>query len=382
MIYREFGKSGVQVSALGFGCMRLPLKGKDPSEIDEKQAMKMIRHAIDLGVNYFDTAYPYHGSDFSKAGTSEPFLARALGDGYREKVCLATKLPSWLVESREDMDRFLDEQLRRLETDRIDFYLLHALNSKTWKKLMQHNLFDFLESALKRGKIGYAGFSFHDELPLFKEIVDAYDWSFCQIMYNYYDEHFQAGREGMDYAAERGLGVVAMEPLRGGSLVNGLPSGARRVMQESAPGRSEVEWAFRWLWSQPEVSVLLSGMSDMEQVTQNLELAGRIPDSPWSPEEDATIGKVRDAIRSLQRVDCTSCGYCMPCPHGINIPMNFTLCNDHHMLNDPSARLRYNSYLNEEERASGCTECGECEEKCPQQIPIREELKYVGQLFS
>ena len=250
-----FGKTGLQVSPLGFGCMRFPVIDKDNSRINEEHATKMIHYAIDHGINYFDTAYPYHGSDFSKGGASEPFLAKALKNGYREKIFLASKLPCWLVESREDMDRFLDEQLERLDTATIDFYLLHALNSKSWVKMLENGVIDFLNEALKAGKISYAGFSFHDESGLFKEIVDAYDWSFCQIMYNYFDEQFQAGKEGLNYAARKGLAVVVMEPLRGGALVDGLPQNARKILRDAVPGRSEVDWAFRWLWNQAEVSV-------------------------------------------------------------------------------------------------------------------------------
>jgi predicted aldo/keto reductase-like oxidoreductase len=381
MKYRQFGNTGLKVSALGFGCMRFPIIGKDPSQIDEVKATEMIRHAIDQGMNYFDTAYPYHAEDFSRGGASEPFLARALSDGYREKVYLATKLPSWMVESRQDMDRFLDEQLERLDTDAIDFYLLHSLNRKTWDNLLRNDVVGFLNSALESGKIRYAGFSFHDEVGLFKEIVDTYDWTFCQIMYNYFDEDFQAGREGLNYAARKGLAVVAMEPLRGGALVKGLPKEAREIMHEEVPGRSEVDWAMRWLWHQPEVSVVISGMTLMEHVTENLELAANVSDEPWTEQDQRAIDGVNRVINDLQRVNCTACGYCLPCPHGVNIPRNFSFVNDHHTLNDPSARMRYHNFLSDQEKASGCVACGECVEKCPQQISIPEELEYVAELF-
>lgn len=380
MIYREFGKTGVQVSALGFGCMRFPVLDKDNSRIDEDQATEMIRMAIEKGVNYFDTAYPYHAENFSKPGNSEPFLGKVL-KGYREKVYLATKLPCWLVESREDMDRILYEQLKRLDTEYIDFYLLHSLNRSTWTKMLKNGVLDFLNDALESGKIRYAGFSFHDELGMFREIVDAYDWSFCQIMYNYFDENFQAGREGLDYAARKGLGVVAMEPLRGGALVSGLPDEARKVLYETDPDKNEVGWAFQWLWSQPEVSVVLSGMSAPEQVEENLELAGSFVDTQWGQSEQEAILQVKQLIKSLQKVNCTACGYCLPCPEGVNIPRNFALCNEHYMLKDPAAKSRYHNFLTENQRASACVACGECLEKCPQQINIPEEMQHMAQLF-
>ncbi|RLD55224.1 MAG: aldo/keto reductase [Bacteroidetes bacterium] len=381
MQYRFFGKTGLKVSELGFGCMRFPIIGNDKTRIDEKEALKMVHHAIDRGINYFDTAYPYHAQDFSKPGASEPFLAKALSNGYREKVYLATKLPCWLVGSREDMDRYLDEQLERLDTAYIDFYLLHALNRKSWDTMLQYGVIDFLEKALKDGKIRYVGFSFHDEIDLFKEIVDAYDWSFCQIMYNYFDEHFQAGREGLEYAHRKGLGVVAMEPLRGGALVTGLPAGAKEVLNIAAPGRSEVDWALGWLWNQPELAVVLSGMSTQEQLEENLELANNQSINPWTTEDKLAVEKATRVMKDLQKVPCTTCGYCLPCPEGVNIPRNFSLYNEHHMLNDPAAKARYHGLLTEVERASNCVQCGICLEKCPQQIQIPSQMEHVSALF-
>lgn len=362
--------------------MRLPVIDHDNSRIDEEKALEMVRYAIDHGVNYFDTAYPYHGFDFSKGGASEPFLAKALRNGYREKVYIATKLPSWLVQSRADMDRFLDEQLERLETDVIDFYLLHGLDRINWKNLSENGVLDFLGSALKAGKIRFAGFSYHDELDLFKEIVDAYDWSFCQIQYNYMDEEYQAGTEGLKYAASKGLAVVAMEPLRGGTLVNGLPPGARKVLEEASPGRSVVDWAFRWLWKNPEVTVVLSGMSDIKQLEENLEIAGRAGREKWKGEDEEVLKEAVRIIREKQKVDCTACNYCMPCPEGVNIPRNFALYNDFHMLQDPAAKLRYQRLLSDTSKASNCIQCGLCEPQCPQGIPIRAELEHVDEVLS
>lgn len=377
-----FGKTGLEVSPLGFGCMRFPVMGGDNSRIDEEKAMEMVHQAIDNGVNYFDTAYPYHAFDFSKGGASEPFLAKALKNGYREKVYIATKLPSWLVQSREDMDRFLDEQLERLDTTTIDFYLLHGLDGTSWKKLLQFGVLEFLNSALEAGKIRYAGFSYHDEVVLFKEIVDAYEWSFCQIQYNYLDEDYQAGKEGLQYAAEKGLAVVAMEPLRGGTLVNGLPPSAKEVLHQAAPERTAVGWAFQWLWNHPEVTVVLSGMSHLDHVKENIHLASDLSDKQWRVEDEVAIQKATGIIRGLQRVDCTACSYCMPCPEGVNIPRNFSLYNDHYMLQDPAAKMRYQRLLSDTARASNCISCGLCEPQCPQGIPIRAELEHVAELFT
>ena len=341
----------------------------------------MVHHAVERGINYFDTAYPYHSSSLTEGGASEPFLAKALKNGYRQQVHVATKLPAWLVQSRGDMDRYLEEQLSRLETDTIDFYLLHSLNQKSWDKLYQLDVFDFLDKAVQSGKIRFAGFSFHDDLEVFRKILDAYAWDFCQIMYNYFDENFQAGKEGLDEAAAKGMGVVVMEPLRGGALVHGLPESARDILQQAVPGRSEVEWALKWVWKDPGVSLLLSGMSTMKQLTENIALADKLSDFTWSSTEGAAIDQVKKVINQLQRVDCTSCGYCMPCPHGVDIPRNFMLSNDYHMLNDRGAKVRYYRLLGETERASACIRCGECLEKCPQQIAIPDELEHLAALF-
>jgi len=377
-----FGKTGLQVSPLGFGCMRFPVIDKDNSRIDEDSAMEMVRYAIDHGVNYFDTAYPYHGFDFSKGGASEPFLAKALKDGYREKVYIATKLPCWLVESPEDMDRFLDEQLQRLETDCIDFYLLHALDRISWKKLLQFGVLDFLSRAIADGKILYAGFSYHDEVDLFKEIVDAYEWFFCQIQYNYLDEEYQAGTEGLKYAAEKGLAVIAMEPLRGGTLVKGLPPAAREALEKADPDKTAAGWALQWLWERPEVTMVLSGMSHLDHVKENLQLAKSLNQRDWTEKDEEAILKAVRIIRGQQKVDCTACNYCMPCPEGVNIPRNFALYNDFHMLQDPGAKLRYQRLLSDTAKASNCIQCGLCEPQCPQSIPIRAELKHVDELLS
>ncbi len=239
-----------ELSILGFGCMRFPILDGDVTKIDEEKSEQMLKYAIDNGVNYIDTAYPYHGATVL-GGASEPFVGRVLASGYRDKVMLATKLPCWFIEKREDMDIFLNKQLKRLQTDHIDFYLVHALNSKYWSSMVPMGIADFLDSARGDGRIRYAGFSFHDDsVDLFKEIVDAYNWDFCQIQYNYLDENYQAGKEGLEYAVEKGLGIVIMEPLKGGSLAVNMPDDAKKVFKSANPDRKPVDWALSWLWNQ------------------------------------------------------------------------------------------------------------------------------------
>jgi predicted aldo/keto reductase-like oxidoreductase len=373
MLYRELGQTGKSVSILGFGTMRLPVLGGDDSKVDEEKAAKMIHYAIDNGVNYIDTAYPYHG------GMSEFAIGKALQDGYREKVFLATKLPSWLVTSREDMDRYLNEQLERLRTDYIDFYLLHALNRDYWSLLKKHGVFDFLDSALKDGRIKYTGFSFHDNIDLFKEIVDSYPWDMCQIQYNFMDEDLQAGKEGLMYAASKGLGVVVMEPLRGGYLASNVSQEVQEIWDSTETPRSPVEWGLRYLWDYPEISVVLSGMSDLAQIESNIKFAADGFPNSLTEEEKKLISKVKEIYRSKTRVNCTGCRYCMPCPSGVNIPENLKHLNNAEMFDKiEEEKLIYSSL---EGKASNCTECGECEIKCPQKIPVRELLKEVSKLF-
>jgi len=382
LLYRKFGKTNEMVSALGFGCMRLPIIGEaDPTNIDEEKAINMIRHAIDEGVNYLDTAYPYHGTGFAHGGASEPFVAKALKDGYRERVNLATKLPSWLIKTRADMDKYLNEQLERLETDTIDFYLLHALNDSLWPALKEAGVTEFLDQAIKDGRIKYAGFSFHDRIGVFKEIVDNYDWSFCQIQYNYLDENYQAGKEGLEYAAEKGLAVVIMEPLRGGKLIH-LPQVAKDIFNLADVKRTPAEWGLRWVWNHPEVSVVLSGMTAMDHVTENLKVAEEAHANSLTKKELASIDQVKAIFKERMKVNCTACAYCMPCPVGINIPVYFSTYNDHWIFDgNPEAQSMYGLWSAFWAPASKCEECGECESHCPQGIPIREELKKVVELF-
>jgi len=376
MLYRRMNKLPIDLSILGFGCMRLPVK-KD-GNIDEEQATKMLRYAIDQGVNYVDTAYPYHN------GESEPFVGRVLQNGYREKIHLATKLPSWLIKSRADMDHYLDEQLKRLQTDHIDFYLVHGLMKPFWENLKALNVTKFLDDAIDDGRIKYAGFSFHDDLALFKDIVDAHHWTFCQIQYNFMDEQYQAGTEGIQYAADRGLGIVVMEPLRGGMLTKDIPS-INNIWKKASISKSYTEWALRWVWNNPAVTVVLSGMSNLEQVKQNLVYAeDGLPNSLSS--EDLILFKEAEAeYRRRIQIPCTGCRYCMPCSANVSIPECFEIYNQGCMF-DALDVAKYNySFLGgmfgSPGFASQCLECGECEEKCPQGISIREHLKKVAAYF-
>jgi len=376
MKYRRFGKLDWKVSALGFGCMRFPTKGDDPSDIDEPEATRMLHYAIDHGVNYIDTAYPYHG------GNSELFVGRALQGGYREKVRLATKLPCWKVETSEDLDKYLNEQLEKLQTDHIDFYLLHALNEKSWHKVRDLGVLDWAEGAIADGRIGHLGFSFHDKYEVFQEIVDAYDgWTFCQIQYNYMDIENQAGTKGLRYAASKGLALVIMEPILGGRLVN-PPESIQELWSSAAKKRAPADWALQWLWDQPEVSVVLSGMSAMEHVEENVVSAGASGINTLTAEELALVGRARDRYRELCPISCTKCGYCMPCPNGVNIPRNFEIYNEGVMYDKPDhARKAYDPWLSEDERASACIQCRECEELCPQSILISEWMPRVHEVL-
>jgi uncharacterized protein len=374
MRYRKMPKGGPELSILGFGCMRLPVR--DNGQINEPEATGMIRYAIDHGVNYVDTAYPYHN------GASEPFVGRALGDGYRDRVHLATKLPSWLIRSREDMDRYLNEQLERLRTDHIDFYLVHGLVKPFWENLSALRVTEFLDEAISDGRIRYAGFSFHDNFGLFREIVDEYDWTFAQIQYNFMDEHYQAGTAGLRYAAKKGLGTVIMEPIRGGLLAKEIP-GISEIWQKAPIRRSPAEWALRWVWNHPEPTVVLSGMSSPVQVRQNISAAEEGLPGSLSKQEITLVTKVRNAFRKRLVIPCTGCGYCMPCPHGVSIPECFEFFNRGHIFDDKEeTRQIYTMFLGGvldgiPSFASLCQECGECEEKCPQGLPIRENLKKV-----
>jgi predicted aldo/keto reductase-like oxidoreductase len=376
MLYRTIPKNNDQLSILGFGCMRLAGKNE---RIDEKEARNQILYAIDQGVNYLDNAFPYH------LGASEPFLGRMLKDGYRDKVKLATKLPPWSVKKPEDMDRILNSQLERLQTDRIDYYLIHALEAENWPKIKEMGVLDFLDRAKKEGRILNSGFSFHGDKDVFKEIVDAYDWEICQIQYNFLDEKNQAGTEGLEYAASKDLGVVVMEPLRGGNLTGRIPKEVEAIWDESEAKRTPAEWALRWVWNRPEVTCVLSGMNKQKHVEENLRIAGEAEPDSLTQDELQLVERVAKQYRELMKVDCTGCRYCMPCPEGVNIPQCFEIYNNKHVFGDRLANMTYIIHLvgtlHGRHYASLCTECGKCAKKCPQHLPIPEMLKDVADEF-
>ena len=377
MLYRKMPKTGDELSILGFGCMRLPTTKE--GQIDEDRAVSQIRSAVDRGVNYLDTAWPYHG------GKSEPLLGKAVRDGYRDKVRLATKLPSWMVKSRDDMDRYLDMQLEKLGTDRIDYYLLHTLNGKNWAHLQKNQVADFMDRALADGRIINAGFSFHGLLNDFKRIVDDYPWTFCQIQYNYLDQENQAGTAGLEYAASKNLGVVVMEPLRGGNLgTPEAPPEVTKIWDQAGTKRTPVEWALRWIWNHPEVTVVLSGMNEEAHVDQNLAIAESAHAGSLSQEELRIVDQAAAKYKELMAVGCTGCGYCMPCPEGVNIPGIFEVYNKMSMFGDrAAAKFSYTVRtlgLQAEAApgfASNCVRCGECLDKCPQEIAIPDHLEDV-----
>ncbi len=375
MLYRQVPKTGDNLSLLGFGCMRLAQKGRN---IDKERAARQIYSAIDKGVNYLDTAIPYH------MGKSEPFIGEILSvKGYRSKVRIATKLPHWSVASREDMDRILNEQLKNLRTDTIDYYLIHNLAGPSWERAKQKGVLDFLDNALRAGKIQHAGFSYHGASKDFKQVVDDYDWTFCQIQYNFLDTRNQAGTAGMKYAASKDLAVIVMEPLRGGNLGKTPPKEVRKIWDQSETQRSAVEWSLRWIWDHPEVTMVLSGMNEETHIEENLRIASEAHANSLSDQELILVKKAAKTYRSLMKAGCTGCRYCMPCPSGVDIPVCFEFFNSYRVFKDKRARLVYAvtsggimsgdppSY------ASQCTECGECLEKCPQSLPIPDLLKEV-----
>ncbi len=377
MKYRKFGELNWEVSALGFGIMRLPHMEKESSAILEQEALSLLHYAIDNGVNYLDTAWNYHD------GESESFLGKALTDGYREKVRIATKLPSWKIEKKDDFDRYFDEQMERLQTGFIDFYLLHALQRDWWDNVRNLGYLDWAENKLADGTIKHLGFSFHDTPSLFRRIVDEYDnWTMTLLMYNYMDIDFQAGTEGVKYAADKGLAVVAMEPLRGGLLAKEPPPSVKRIFDESSVQRAPADWSLQWLWDKGEIASVISGMSTMEQLRQNIASACNCGIGSMTEYEEGILVKVREEYRKKAPVPCTDCRYCMPCPDGVAIPSILAYFNLSEMYESPDTARLYYTFLDEQNRASECTECGKCMDLCPQHIDIISSLKKAHELLA
>lgn len=380
MQYRTFGNLGFEVSILGFGAMRLPTQNE---KIIEKEATKLIYYAIDHGVNYIDTAYLYHN------GTSEEFLGRLLKGGLRQQIKLTSKLPCWLVKTNADFDIFLDTQLKRLQTDYLDFYLLHSLNAETWDRLLKLDVLSWAERARQTGRLRWFGFSFHDSYDIFIKILSAYPWDMCQIQYNYMDVENQAGQAGLREAFKRQIPVVVMEPLLGGKLAARPPHQIEEIWDRASLKRTPVAWALEWLWAQPEVTTVLSGMSSLQQVKENVALALR--PRPLTAQDQAIVAEVRQAFRKLAAIPCTRCGYCMPCPQGVDIPANLNTYNDGLMYNSPeAARGTYQWWesayfklhvFERDIRASACSQCGLCETKCPQAIPISSWMPVIHKVL-
>ena len=375
MQYREIGNTGIKASVLGLGCMRLPQTGENGAEVDEVRAIELIRYAIDHGVNYIDTAYPYHG------GESERIVGKALKEGYREKVTLITKSPGWLIETKEDFFKYLDEQLEKLQTETLDIYLLHAIGKERWDNYVKIGIFDAIKEAKDSGRIKHIGFSFHDNYEAFEEIIQAYPWELCMLQLNYMDMEEQAGMKGLKLAESLGVPVIVMEPLKGGMLSN--PSEDIEALWNTYPEkRSPVEWALRYVSNFNNVSVVLSGMSSLEQLKENIEIANRLTVNNLDEQGLALVDAVKVAYQSKVQVPCTKCRYCVPCPHGVEIPRAFTFYNRAHIFNTHSSmKEQYLANFKQKAMAGNCVACGACEPKCPQGIAIIEKLKEVAIAF-
>lgn len=373
MQYRVNPRNGDRISALGYGCMRFPRNG---SKIDQEKTEKLVRSAIELGINYFDTAYIY-------AGVEEALGKSLESAGLRDRVFIATKLPIYFCKASGDFDRLFNKQLERLRTDRVDYYLIHMLSDmSSWKRLEALGLAEWIAAQKKSGRIVNIGFSYHGGKNEFPRLIDCYDWDFTMIQYNYLDENSQAGREGLLYASGKGLPVFVMEPLRGGLLANELPDNAAKVFRKTDSERTLVEWGMRWVWDQPQVTMALSGMSTMEQLSQSADIAERSTADSLTSDEREVYARAVSEILARIKVACTGCAYCMPCPHGVDIPTCFSCYNELYSHSWYQGIKRYvmnTGFLSvEQSYASKCKKCGKCEKHCPQGIRISKELGRVS----
>ena len=376
MQYRTMPKSADKLSVLGYGCMRFPMKG---SSIDAQEAKKQVMHAIENGVNYLDTAWPYH------KGESESFLGEhILSDkAVREKVYVATKMPCFTISKAEKFDEIFNKQLSKLKIDYVDYYLLHSLSGSTWQKMLSLGITEWMNKVKKEGKVRYMGFSFHGRQEDFFKIADEYDFDFAQVQFNILDENYQAGIKGIEYAAAKGMGVIVMEPLRGGSLTGSIPKEVQEIYDTADIKRKPADWALRWIYNHPQVTLVLSGMNTTEQIDENIKTASVAAPDSLNDKEKKIINGVRNKYLELFTIGCTGCGYCMPCPVGIDIPGVLKSLNNFHMFSKTSARIKYMSYSGimtadgKPHFASSCIECGKCEQKCPQSLQIRQGMKQI-----
>ena len=381
MIYNELGKTGLEVSRLGFGTMRLPTINSN-AEINTEEASKMLKYGIENGINIIDTAYPYHSKELEGDGNSEIFLGEFLSENsLRDDIILQTKSPSWLIEKRTDFDYYLDKQLEKLQTDHIDIYLLHSLTVPDWEKVRDLNVFDFLDDALSSGKVGHIGFSSHIEIDYLIEIIDEYPkWEVALTQLNYLDEYYQSGVMGTDYLRQVNMGSMIMEPLRGGRLVNNIPPEIMDLWNLAETKRTPVEWALQYLWNRNDVDCVFSGMTSLEQVKDNVRIAST--EDVISPNDQELIREVARTYRTYLGNSCTRCGYCMPCPHGVDITNCLTEYNIAHMMGDPKASaMQYFSLIDDDSRADSCVDCKECLPFCTQLLNIPEELQKVYEYF-
>ena len=381
MLYNKLGKTNLEVSRLGFGTMRLPTTGSN-DEIIESEASEMLTYGIENGINIIDTAYPYHSKTLDGSGESETFVGEFLKENnYREDILLSTKSPSWAIEKKEDFDFYLDEQLKKLQTDYIDIYLLHSLTVPDWEKVKGLDVLDFLDDCLTTGKVKHVGFSSHIEVDYLIEIIDEYPkWEVVMTQMNYLDEYYQSGVMGLDYLKETNIGSMIMEPLRGGRLVQNIPKEVQTLWDSADVKRTPVEWALQYLWNRDDVDCVLSGMTSLNQVKENIEIANKIDEISENDQE--LIREVARTYRTFLGNNCTRCGYCMPCPHGVDIINCLTEYNIAHMLNDPKASaMQYFSLIDDDSRADSCVQCMECIPFCTQMLDIPEELVKVHEYF-